>query len=90
MPGSYDLVLMDVNMPVMDGSTAVRKSRQWEQHQQDHALTPIAALTASATEEDIRRSAEAGCTIHVSKPIKKARLLEAIRELTTSSRELAQ
>jgi len=89
MRGSYDLVLMDVNMPVMDGFTAVRKIRQWE-HQQGHALTPIAALTASATEEDIRRSAEAGCTIHVSKPIKKARLLDAIRELTTSSRELAQ
>jgi CheY-like chemotaxis protein len=89
MRGSYDLVLMDVHMPVMDGYTAVRRIRQWE-HQQGRSLTPIAALTASATEEDVRRSAEAGCTTHVSKPIKKARLLDTILDLTNSSSELAQ
>ncbi len=89
MRGCYDLVLMDVNMPVMDGYTAVRKIRQWE-YQQGRTSTPIAALTASATEEDVRRSAEAGCTTHVSKPIKKARLLDTIRDLTSSSSELAR
>ena len=89
MRGSYDLVLMDVAMPVMDGYTAVRKIRLWEQ-EQGRGLTPIAALTASATEEDVRRSAAAGCTAHVSKPIKKARLLETIRDLTSPSNESAK
>jgi len=89
MRGSYDLVLMDVNMPVMDGYTAVRKIRQWE-YQQGRTLTPIAALTASATQDDVRRSAEAGCTTHVSKPIKKVHLLDTIRTLTHSPGELAQ
>ena len=89
MRGSYDLVLMDVHMPIMDGYTAVRRIRQWEL-QEGRALTPIAALTASATEEDVRRSAEAGCSTHVSKPIKKARLLDTIRDLTSSADESAQ
>lgn len=81
MRNSYDLVLMDVQMPVMDGYSAVRKIRKWE-NEQRRAPTPIAALTASATDEDIRRSDQAGCTAHVSKPIKKAHLIKIIRDLT--------
>ena len=77
---SYNLVLMDVQMPVMDGYTAVRRIRQWER-EQGRPPTPIAALTASALEEDVGNSLEAGCTAHLSKPIKKSRLLSAIREL---------
>ncbi len=79
----YDVVLMDVQMPVMDGYTAVRKIRHWES-QHGRAPTPIAALTASALEEDVRSSVEAGCTIHLSKPIKKSRLLAALRDLTAA------
>jgi CheY-like chemotaxis protein len=82
--GSYDLVLMDVHMPVMDGYTAVRKIRLWETEQGRNS-TPIAALTASALQEDARRSAEAGCTAHLNKPIKKALLLSAIRDLTNAA-----
>ncbi len=81
MRDSYDLVLMDVQMPVMDGYAAVRKIRRWER-EQGRAPTPIAALTASALEKDVGNSLEAGCTAHLSKPIKKSRLLAAIRELT--------
>jgi len=83
MRNKYDLVLMDVQMPVMDGHTAVRKIRRWET---EHARTPtpIVALTASALSEDIRDSIEAGCTTHLSKPIKKARLLAAIDEFAVS------
>jgi len=81
MRASYDLVLMDVQMPVMDGYTAVRKIRQWER-EHGRPLTPIAALTASALEEDICNSFEAGCTAHLSKPIKKSVLLTAISDLT--------
>ncbi len=81
MRTGYDLILMDVRMPVMDGYTAVRKIRRWES-QHGRAPTPIAALTASALEEDVRNSVEAGCTAHLGKPIKKSRLLDAIRDLT--------
>ena len=77
----YDLVLMDIQMPVMDGYDATRTIRQWER---DHAFspTPIIALTASALKEDIARSLEAGCNSHLTKPIKKATLLQAITEYT--------
>ena len=79
--GKYDLVLMDMQMPVLDGYDAVRQIRRWES-ENGKAPTPIAALTASALEEDVKNTIEAGCTSHLSKPIKKARLLPTIRELT--------
>jgi len=73
----YDLVLMDIQMPVLDGYSAVRMMRSWEK---DHAhrRTPIIALTASALDDAVRRAKDAGCDMHVSKPVKKATLLEAI------------
>lgn len=75
----YDLVLLDFNMPVMDGLTATRKVREWEQNQ-DNGKTPIVALTAHALKEHEERSAAAGCDGHLSKPIKKKILIEAIVE----------
>jgi signal transduction histidine kinase/CheY-like chemotaxis protein len=74
----YDLVFMDVQMPEMDGLNATRIIRQWEK---DHACsrTPIVALSAAALEEDVRHAIEAGCDLHVSKPVKKRVLLETIR-----------
>jgi PAS domain S-box-containing protein len=77
--GRYDLVLMDIQMPVMDGYTAVRIIRAWEV---EHGLpaTPILALTASTLDDDIRRAFDAGCNTHVAKPVRKATLLEAIKE----------
>ena len=76
----YDLVLMDMQMPVMDGYTAVRLVRQWES---DSRLprTPIIALTASALSEDVSRCLEAGCDLHLSKPVRKATLLDVIHRL---------
>ena len=73
----YDLVLMDVQMPVMDGYTATRAIRAWERVS-GRAETPILALTANALQEDIGKSADAGCTTHLTKPIRKAALLDAI------------
>ena len=75
--GQYDLVLMDIQMPVMDGYAATMAIRQWEQ-QQAMRRTPIIALTAYALKEDAGKSLEAGCDAHLTKPIRKAALIEAI------------
>jgi CheY-like chemotaxis protein len=80
----YDLVLMDMQMPVMDGYTATRAIRSWER-EQNRRPTPIAALTASALEEDVRNTLDAGCTAHLSKPVKKAQLLGLIRDLVRTA-----
>jgi len=80
----YDLVLMDIQMPVMDGYTAVRTIRAWE-HAQGTARMPIIALTASALDESVRRSLEAGCDAHVSKPVRKATLFETILNVTAAA-----
>jgi len=79
----YDLVLMDMQMPVMDGYDATRAIRQWEQ-EQGRPPMPIIALTAHALKGDEEKSLEAGCTAHLTKPIKKATLLVAISEYTRS------
>ena len=81
--GEYDLVLMDIRMPVMNGYEATRKIRAWEL-EQNRTPIPIVALTAAALEQDIQESMLAGCTAHLSKPIKKMLLLETIRDVTES------
>ena len=73
----YDLVLMDIQMPVMDGYTATKEIRTWEQAEGRDA-TPVIALTAHALNEDIQKSLDAGCDEHLTKPIKKSLLLETI------------
>jgi CheY-like chemotaxis protein len=81
--GNYALVLMDVQMPVMDGLEATRIIRAWEQ---EYALPrlPIFALTASAVEQDVRRAIDAGVDLHLSKPIKKAVLIAAIANVVAA------
>ncbi len=74
-----DLVLMDMQMPEIDGSTATRAIREWEA-ECGLSPTPIIALTASALEDDVKRSFAAGCDAHVTKPVKRLVLLEAIRK----------
>jgi len=71
------LVLMDMQMPVMDGLEATRRIRRWEAETSKHPV-PILALTAHAGDEEVAKSLEAGCTEHLTKPIRKASLLEAI------------
>ena len=75
--GAYDLVLMDIHMPVMDGYTATRRIRAWEAENQQQP-TPVLALTANAFDEERQASLAAGCDAHLVKPIRKAALLEAI------------
>ena len=83
MARGFDLVLMDMQMPVLDGYAATRKIRQWEK-EIGRPLTPIIALSAFALQEEIQKSLDAGCTAHLTKPIKKAILLNAIQEYTMS------
>jgi signal transduction histidine kinase/CheY-like chemotaxis protein len=74
---SYDLVLMDIQMPIMDGHVATRNIRAWER-EHNAQRTNIIALTASALDAEEARTLEAGCDAHVTKPVKKATLLGAI------------
>jgi PAS domain S-box-containing protein len=77
--GRYDLVLMDRQMPAMDGLTATRTIRTWEKAN-NRAPTPIIALTASALKGDRESCLAAGCTAYLTKPIKQDVLLQAIRD----------
>lgn len=74
----YDLILMDIQMPVMDGCDATKAIRSWEQNH-DLPATPIIALTALALKEEGARILEAGCNTHVTKPVKKSTLLEVLQ-----------
>jgi PAS domain S-box-containing protein len=75
----FDLILMDIQMPVMDGLTATRAIRALERERGDPAI-PILALTANARPQDVEASGSAGCNQHLSKPIPKYKLLGAIGE----------
>src|ERR1700676_1758232 len=79
----YDLILMDISMPMMDGYEAMRRIRQWEEAR-GLARTPIIAFTASSFEEDVQKAIASGADLHVSKPVKKDALATAIKSLIRS------
>lgn len=70
----YDLVLIDLEMPVMDGLAATRKIRQWEKEVRAQPV-PIIALTAHALRDEMQKSLDAGCSSHLTKPLKKSTVL---------------
>ena len=76
--GSYDLVLMDMQMPVLDGYEATERIRSWEK-ETGAERTCVIALTANAMKEDVERTLAAGCDAHLTKPIRKGSLLGAIK-----------
>jgi CheY-like chemotaxis protein/HPt (histidine-containing phosphotransfer) domain-containing protein len=84
--GQYGLVLMDIEMPVMDGYAATRAIRTFERESGGSGPVPIIALTAHAFVEMAAQSAEAGFTAHLAKPIRKATLLEALAKYGNRSR----
>jgi PAS domain S-box-containing protein len=75
--GSYDLVLMDIQMPVMDGYTATREIRAWEKEHRAPRV-PIVALTAHALSGAHAESIAAGCDGHLTKPVEQNDMVEAI------------
>ena len=66
-PGEYDLILMDIMMPVMDGLEATRQIRAMDRL--DAKLIPIVAMSANAFQDDVERSKKAGMNQHISKPL---------------------
>ena len=78
-PGYYDAVLMDIQMPVMDGHEAARAIRSLDDERL--ASIPIIAMTANAFSEDVRKAKEAGMTAHVAKPIDMNVLKETLTEI---------
>ncbi|MCU0596669.1 MAG: ATP-binding protein, partial [Desulfobacterota bacterium] len=81
-PRRYSVILMDVQMPGMDGFQATRAIRGWEEQQQlpGRNRVPIIAMTAQAAEGDREKCIEAGMDDYISKPVRKEILLERIRE----------
>ena len=76
-PGSFDVVLMDVMMPVMDGLEAPRRIRNGENPL--GRIIPILAMTANAFLEDMQKSKEAGMDVHLSKPVDIAALEQTVK-----------
>lgn len=75
----YDLVLMDIMMPVMDGVDATRLIREHEREQGQNPV-PVVAVTAHASDENRERALNAGCTGFLSKPVRKQTLMEVVSE----------
>lgn len=83
-PGTFDLILMDVQMPVMDGYEATRRIRRMDRP--DAHTVPIFAMTADAFTEDIEAAKQAGMNCHLSKPIDMQRMLREMQNhLNTQS-----
>ena len=82
-PGEYDMILMDVQMPVMDGLEATRRIRNGENPL--GRTIPILAMTANAFLEDMQKSKEAGMNEHLSKPVDIAALEQTVKRFRVTS-----
>lgn len=76
--GTFDVILMDVHMPVLDGVSATRQIRAMERP--DAKTIPILALTANDCEEDIRLTGEAGMNDHLTKPFDMEKIFRVLAE----------
>ncbi|MBR0417827.1 MAG: response regulator [Erysipelotrichaceae bacterium] len=83
--GYYDIVLMDIQMPIMDGYEAAKQIRLLEDERKTHL--PIVAVTANAFEEDRKVAMEAGMNGHLAKPYDIPQIMETLKELLTENAE---
>ena len=82
-PDQYDLILMDIQMPIMDGYEATRKIRKLKNP--ETANIPIIAMTANAFEEDKREAIASGMNGHIAKPIQVDKLLSTLKTILTEN-----
>jgi CheY-like chemotaxis protein len=86
----FDLVLMDIQMPVLDGCAAALAIRKWEV-ENSFSPTPITALTASTTAAELARIFTSGCSNYLPKPVTKEILLQTVRQfLNTHPKSASQ
>lgn len=78
-PGDFDLILMDIQMPIMDGYAATREIRKMKN--KELATIPIVAMTANAFDEDKQAAFDAGMNGHISKPVNIKKLIKMLQEL---------
>jgi CheY-like chemotaxis protein len=78
---TFDVVLMDMQMPIMDGYMATKEIRNWEK-EVTHNHTPIIAVTAYAMKDEQEKSLAVGCDQHISKPILKNSLIDLLESIT--------
>jgi signal transduction histidine kinase/ActR/RegA family two-component response regulator len=79
LPGYYDLILMDIRMPVLDGYKATRAIRKLARP--DAATVPIVAMTANAFEEDLQEAEAAGMNAYITKPVNPQHLYQTLLEV---------
>lgn len=77
-PGTFDVIMMDIMMPVMDGLEATRSIRELER--EDAKTIPIIAMTANAFNEDIEKSKQAGMNAHLTKPLRADEIIAVVSE----------
>jgi len=80
LPGFYDVILMDIRMPVMDGYEATRRIRSMDRS--DAGSIPIIAMTADAFADDVQKSVDVGMNGHIAKPVEPEKMYEIIVVLT--------
>ena len=78
---TFDLVFMDIQMPIMDGLEAVQTIRSWEEKKGYSRKTPIYALTAHALKQEVDRSLSVGCSGHLTKPLKREEFVQVIQNV---------
>ena len=83
VPGTFDVILMDIMMPVMDGYEAAKMIRASDRD--DAAQIPIIAMTANAFTEDKLRARKAGMNDHISKPVSGEKLIRMLSELSNKN-----
>lgn len=86
-PGYYDVVLMDVQMPVMDGYEATKAIRSLDN--EELSRVPIIAMTANAFSEDVKKALDAGMDAHISKPVNVDKIKETLKEVLEKDRHKA-